>query len=83
MTEPLHRADPEEVKRDAREAGELLQDRIFLKAIIDLRKMWFGKLMGPRLTDGQKLELVAQLQALEAIPLQLSTYVNSQKMAKG
>lgn len=80
MNEGLQRIDPEVRKADARDARELLEDRIFGKAVDDLYEQALGKLMICKNAE-EKLELVAQLQALKAIPLQLNHYVNSEKKA--
>jgi hypothetical protein len=79
MTE-MARISPELRKADAAAAQALLDDRIFMKAILDLRKQWFGELMNEETARKQDM-LVAKLKALEDIPLQLQSYVNAQKMA--
>jgi hypothetical protein len=80
MNEGLQRIDPEVRKADARDARDLLEDRIFSKAINDLHEQALGKLMVCKKRK-EIFELVAQLQALKAVPLQLNHYVNSEKKA--
>jgi hypothetical protein len=76
----MQRLSPELRKADATAAQTLLDDRIFMKAILDLRKQWFGELMNEETPRKQDI-LVAKLKSLEDIPLQLQSYVNAQKMA--
>lgn len=73
--------DRESVKQDAREAKEVLDSPVFQKAILELRKRWFGELMASRMTPEKTLELVAELRALEAVPQQLAMYVSNEKFA--
>jgi hypothetical protein len=73
-------ADMEATKAAARAATDLLTDKSFQQAILDLRKQWFAQLMIATKDDGEAGRLIAQLRALEAIPLQLQTYVNNAKM---
>jgi hypothetical protein len=77
--------DPELRKELAREAFDLLQNRIFLQAVADLRKAWFAELMvpgGPTDTPERRQDLVSRLRALEEIPLKLNSYVADEKYAK-
>jgi hypothetical protein len=77
--------DPELRKELAREALDLLQNRIFLQAVADLRKTWFAELMvsgGQTDTPERRQELVAKLRALEEIPLKLNGYVSDERYAK-
>lgn len=68
------------IKQDAIEAKDLLESRIFQKAIIDCRKRSFQQLMSDGYDDSGKLRLVAFLQALESIPQELAGYINNDKM---
>ena len=79
MTEQ-RKTDPEVVKSAARSATDILGNTAFQQAILDLRKQWFGSLMSATVDDAEARRLVAQLRALEAIPNQLQTYINSGKM---
>lgn len=62
-------------------ARDLLGDRAFTQAILQLRKRWFDQLMQAE-EDGRKFELVGMLKALEAIPVELQTIINDYTMAK-
>lgn len=56
-------------KRELHEAAKaLLDDKAFTEAIKGLRKLWFDELMTAADTAERKLELVAKIKALEAIP---------------
>jgi hypothetical protein len=81
MTEPtpLRPGDDLERKQRADDALELLENKIFTAAVLALRKEWFQELMTAGLAD-RKIELVAMMKALEAIPNRLQIYVNDQKM---
>jgi hypothetical protein len=81
MTEPtpIRPSDDIERKQRADDALELLENRIFTRAVLTLRQEWFQELMGAPSTD-RRFELVAMLKALEAIPNRLQIYVNDQKM---
>ena len=58
-----------------------MESRIFLKAIADLRKAWFGELIAEA-SPLKRDELVFKMRALEAIPLQLTHYVNDELQAQ-
>jgi hypothetical protein len=63
------------------EAEDLLDEKgAFMRAVRDLRRHWFAELMAENEAD-RTLDLVAKLQALEAIPSQLTTYVSDYTMA--
>lgn len=62
-------------------ARDLLGDRAFTQAILQLRKRWFDQLMLVE-DDSKKFELVGMLKALEAIPVELQTIINDYTMAK-
>lgn len=68
-----------DARQQARELGEgakgLLEDKAFDQAVRDLRKIWFDELMSSAHTTERKLELIAQLKALETFPAQLKTYM--------
>jgi hypothetical protein len=64
----------EQIKADAREAKELIENRAFLEAVAALRKQWFGELMDPALVDQRNIiALVERLRGLEAIPQKLAS----------
>jgi hypothetical protein len=71
----------DKIRQEARDAKTLLGDPAFQRAILALRKQWFGELM-TKTRDSEKLELVSRLAALEGIPAQLSSYVESERMAQ-
>jgi len=68
-------------KELADEARSLLDNRAFTQAILELRKRWFDQLMAVR-TNEERLDLVAALKALEAIPTELQIQINNYTMAK-
>lgn len=72
---------PEERREDARRAKEMVNDPVFGKAVLALHNQWFGELMRAS-TDPARLELVARLKALEAIPHQLVTYITKELVAQ-
>ena len=63
------------------EAKALLETKAFTDAILALRKRWFAELMEAESTEA-KLGLIERIKALEAIPLELQTFVNDYTMAK-
>ena len=70
-------------KRELRDdAKALLDTKAFTEAILSLRKRWFAELMTAADATERKLELIAQIKALESIPLELKTIVNDYTMAK-
>ena len=64
-----------------RGASSLLDDKAFATAILDLRKRWFDELMTDADTTNRKLELIAQIKALETIPAALDAIMNDYTMA--
>lgn len=71
----------EDRRNEAREAKDLLTDPAFLRALLALRKQWFDELM-VAVVDGKKLELVAQLKALDMIGPRLQSYINREVLAQ-
>jgi hypothetical protein len=67
-------------KEFAQAAEELLANKAFAAAILDLRKRWFDELLAAE-TDAQLRELKAMIKALEAIPAELQIRMNDYKMA--
>jgi len=67
-------------KEFAQAAEELLANKAFAAAILDLRKRWFDELLAAE-TDAQLRELKAMIKALEAIPGELQIRMNNYKMA--
>ena len=65
----------------AEAAQDLLDNKAFKQAILELRKRWFDELMTGADTREQRDEMVAKMKALEAIPLELTILVNDYKMA--
>ena len=75
--------DAEDIHHLADQAKALKEDPAFQAAILALRKEWFGMLMaGAQLSPEQKLELVARLRTLEALPQQLQVFMNDWAMTK-
>jgi hypothetical protein len=70
--------DLELVKQHAREAESILDNQTFKKAVSDLRTRLTGALMASSGNERQ-LQLVAEMKALEAIEVQLTSYVNNGK----
>jgi hypothetical protein len=68
-------------KQLADAAKELIDNPAFKHAILELRKRWFDQLMTAAPTAEAKVELVAQMKALEAIPAELTVLINDFKMA--
>jgi hypothetical protein len=68
-------------KEFAEAAQDLLDNKAFKQAILELRKRWFDELMTGADTREQRDEMVAKMKALEAIPLELTILVNDYKMA--
>jgi hypothetical protein len=65
----------------AEDASDLLKDKAFQAALLSLRKRWFDQAIAAKSAE-TKLELLAQLKALEAIPQELGGLVNDYRMAK-
>jgi hypothetical protein len=80
MTDPIP-IRPEERKELATEARELLDNKAFTTAILDLRKRWFAEMMVSA-DEAVDRSLKAKIQALEAIPQELQILINNQKMAE-
>ncbi len=81
--EPIKKADADLVKALAREAKDLLDDRVFTTATRALHAQWYGELMSPATNDvAKQTELIAKLRALEAIPQMLRHFIDSEKMAQ-
>ena len=76
-----HKLDSEEVKRLSRQAKELKEDPAFIAAVLTLRRQWFAEFMATG-DEGVERRLKAQLRALEAIPLQLQTFINDHTWAE-
>jgi hypothetical protein len=74
------RTDPHLRKEIAVESKAMLESRAFLFAVKALRQQWFGELMLCK-DPNEKLELIAQLKALEAIPQRLEGFINDEKNA--
>jgi hypothetical protein len=71
--------DLSKTKEFADAAQELLDNKAFKQAILDLRKRWFDELMA---ADGEEIRFVRErIKALEAIPQELTILVNNYKMA--
>jgi hypothetical protein len=80
LTDPIP-IRPEERKELATEARELLDNKAFTTAILDLRKRWFAEMMVSA-DEAVDRSLKAKIQALEAIPQELQILINNQKMAE-
>lgn len=70
-----------ERKERARAAQDLLDNKAFTAAILALRKQWFAEWVASK-DLSEDLILKAKIQALEAIPQQLTILVNDEKMAQ-
>jgi hypothetical protein len=67
-------------KRELNDAAkELLENKAFTQAIMDLRKRWYDQLMTTAVRE-QRDELIAMSKALEAIPTELTVIMNNFKM---
>jgi hypothetical protein len=69
----IPRTDPEVLKALARDARELLDNRAFTQAVLDLRKQWVGEWASDATTKEQAELLRAKVMALEAIPQRLAS----------
>jgi hypothetical protein len=79
--ETPQKTNPELIKALAREAKDVLEDRVFTTAVRALHAQWYGELLAT--SDPDKMgNLVAKLQALEAIPQMLRHFMDSEKMAQ-
>jgi hypothetical protein len=78
----IERTDPELIKALAKDAGELMGNRAFREALLDLRKQWFAEMMNEGCDDLRVRELRAKMMALEAIPQMLQHFMSSQTMAQ-
>jgi t-SNARE complex subunit (syntaxin) len=67
-------------KEFADAAHELLGNKAFNQAILDLRKRWFDEFLAAQTTE-TVLERKAMIKALEAIPTELKILINDYKMA--
>jgi hypothetical protein len=72
--------DLEQLKAQAKEAKNLLEDQIFNQAIRALRQQWHAEQMATT-EEGEIVRLARQMQVLEAIPQQLQIFINDYKMA--
>ena len=68
-------------KEFAQAAEELLGNKAFSQAILDLRKRWFDEFLAAETTE-TVLERKAMIKALEAIPTELQILINDYKMAQ-
>jgi hypothetical protein len=68
-------------KEFADAASDLLDNKAFKQAILDLRKRWFDELMAAD-GNGDAIKLIRErIKALEAIPQELTILINDFKMA--
>lgn len=74
-------ADLDAVRNLAKEAQGLLENKAFAEAILRLRKQWYAELMQCSDYTLTAQQLHAKLQALEAIPAELTSLINDSKMA--
>ena len=84
MTDPIpFRPVDENIQRRqlAEGAHELLNDKAFTMAILELRKRWFAAMMDST-DDAVDRMLKAQIKALELIPQELQILINNQRMAE-
>jgi hypothetical protein len=72
--------DLSQKKEFADAAQELLGNKAFNQAILDLRKRWFDEFLVASTTE-TVLERKAMIKALEAIPTELRIRINDYKMA--
>jgi hypothetical protein len=82
MTDPIpFKPVDESIQRRqlADEAHELLNNKAFTTAILELRKRWFADMMDSN-DEGRDRILKAQIRALEMIPQELQILINNQKM---
>jgi hypothetical protein len=67
-------------KELAEAAKELMDNKAFTEAILELRKRWYDQLMGD-LEREQRDEIIAMSKALQSIPAELGVLMNNYKMA--
>jgi hypothetical protein len=65
----------------AQAAEELLGNKAFSAAILDLRKRWFDELLASSDVN-QEHDLKVMIKALEAIPAELQIKINDYRMAQ-
>jgi hypothetical protein len=68
-------------KEFAQAAEELLGNKAFNQAILDLRKRWFDEFLASEPVE-TVLERKAMIKALEAIPTELQILINDYRMAQ-
>jgi hypothetical protein len=74
--------DLSQKKEFADAAHELLDNKAFKQAILDLRKRWFDELMAAD-GNGDEIKLIRErMKALEAIPQELTILINNYRMAQ-
>jgi hypothetical protein len=84
MTDPIpFKPVDESIQRRqlADAAHELLNNKAFTTAILELRKQWFAAMMDSTEYSVDRA-LKAQIKALEMIPQELQILINNQKMAE-
>jgi hypothetical protein len=73
--------DLEVIKERARLAKELLENKAFQYAMLELRKRWFQELLNNGGGDLTGARLCARISALEAVATELAILINDYKMA--
>jgi hypothetical protein len=72
--------DLSQKKEFADAAQELLGNKAFNQAIIDLRKRWYDQILAA-VPGAARDELVAMSKTLDAIPIELQIRINDYKIA--
>jgi hypothetical protein len=84
MTDPVNdnaKVQDLQKKRELHDAAkELLDNKAFLQAIIELRKRWYDQILAMAKGE-QRDELIAMSKALDALAPELSVIMNNFKMA--
>jgi hypothetical protein len=73
-------SDPEDIKERARLAKELLENKAYQWATLELRKRWFQELLQNGGGDLTGARLCARINALEAVATELAVQINDYKM---
>jgi hypothetical protein len=81
MTDPIKPTDLQVVRELAQGAKALQDDRAFKVAVAALENQWYGEMLMAQTVE-EKLDRVAKLSALKAIPKMLDSLIASEKMAQ-
>ena len=78
----IPRTDPEVLKAFARDARELLDNRAFAQAVLDLRQQWVGEWKLDSTPNKRAKLLRAKVMALEEIPQRLASMAKNAEFVR-